>query len=351
MRNDGVWDVTAKGNTYDGRDLFRSFFDVGSAPDPTQKARTGLDLKAEIGTVIGHFDTSMRSVRVNLQKRGHKVTVLDARGIFEGGKLFGAVIKPEANQPRRLLAESTDAGQLFKLVGFYPNIVGGVVNLEVNLDGQGVAERTGTLWTRDFVILGDPILSEVVQSADGAGKDAGKRKVVREQFEFDQMRIPFSIGHGQFVMHSSYIRGPVIGASMRGKVDFRAQQLTVGGTYVPLSGLNRALAPIPLLGPLLTGPRGEGVLGITFAIQGSMSNPEVLVNPLSLVTPGIFREIMQMTPEDPVVLPRAAPQPRSGSGPRSSSSPASSVPVPGIETRPGGEVGGSWSTETSNRKR
>ena len=28
-------------------------------------------------------------------------------------------------------------GQLFKLVGFYPNAVGGAVNLEVNLDGQG----------------------------------------------------------------------------------------------------------------------------------------------------------------------------------------------------------------------
>ncbi len=353
MRNDGIWDVTAKGTTYDGRDLFRSFFDVGGTPDLSQKPRPGLDLKAEIGTVIGHSDTAMRNVRVSLQKRGHKVVNLDARGILEGGKLFAAVIRPEPGQPRRLLAEATDAGQLFKLAGFYPNAMGGVMNLEVHLDGQGAAERTGTLWTRDFVILGDPIISEVLQNAEGSSTTpgTGRKKVVREQFEFEQMRIPFSIGHGQFVMHSSYIRGPLIGASMRGKVDFRAQQLNVGGTYVPLSGLNRALAPIPLLGPLLTGPRGEGVLGITFAIQGAMSNPQVLVNPLSLVTPGIFREIMQMTPEDPVVLPRAAPPPPRSSGPRASSSPVTGNSATGVDTRPGGDIGGSWSTETNERKR
>ena len=66
-----------------------------------------------------------------------------------------------------------DAGQLFKLVGFYPNAVGGAVNLEVNLDGQGPAERTGTLWVRDFLVLGDPIISEVLQNADGTARPGG----------------------------------------------------------------------------------------------------------------------------------------------------------------------------------
>jgi len=77
------------------------------------------------------------------------------------------VLRPEPGQPRRLRAESLDAGQLFKLVGFYPNAVGGLMTLDVNLDGEGAAERLGTLWARDFLVLGDPIISEVLQSADG----------------------------------------------------------------------------------------------------------------------------------------------------------------------------------------
>ena len=46
-----------------------------------------------------------------------------------------------------------------------------------------------------------------------------------------------------------------------------------------------------------------------------MAKPQVIVNPLSLVTPGIFREIFQMTPEDPRVQPRDRPSPKA-MGPR-----------------------------------
>jgi AsmA-like C-terminal region len=346
VRSDGIWDVSAKGPTYDGRDLFRSFFDVAQLGEPSSKVRPGLDLRAEVDTVVGYSDTTLRNVKMSLQKRANKLTALDLRGVLEGGKPFAAEVRQVPGQNRRLRAEAMDAGQLFKLVGFYPNAVGGAVNLEVNLDGQGAAERTGTLWVRDFLVLGDPIISEVLQNADGTPSGA-RRTVVREQFDFEIMRVPFSVGHGQFVMHNSVINGQLVSASMRGTVDFRAQTLDVGGTYVPMSGLMRAPAPIPLLGPLLTGPRGEGIFGITFAIQGSMARPQVIVNPLALLTPGIFREIFQMTPDDPRVVPRDKPAPR-GEGSRSSSAPAASVAgdawaAPAVAP----DVGGSWSAETS----
>src|SRR5581483_10578762 len=159
VRPDGIWEVTAKGPTYDGRDLFRSFFDVTHLGDQGSKARPGLDLKAEIDTVVGFSDTTLRNVRMSLQKRANKLTTLDVRGVLEGGKPFAAEVRTEPGQSRRLRAEAMDAGLIFKLVGFYPNAVGGIMNLEVNLDGQGPAERTGTLWARDFLVLGDPIIS------------------------------------------------------------------------------------------------------------------------------------------------------------------------------------------------
>ena len=40
VRPDGIWEVTAKGPTYDGRDLFRAFFDVGQF-DQGAKVRPG----------------------------------------------------------------------------------------------------------------------------------------------------------------------------------------------------------------------------------------------------------------------------------------------------------------------
>jgi hypothetical protein len=349
MRPDGIWDVTAKGPTYDGRELFRSFFDVAHLGDRGTKVRPGLDLKAEIVTVVGYSDTTLRNVTMRMQKRANKLTSLDVRGVLEGGKPFAAEVRSEPGQSRRLRAEAKDAGLVFKLVGFYPNAVGGAMNLEVNLDGQGAAERTGTLWARDFLVLGDPIISEVLQNADGT-PSGQRRTVLREQFDFEIMRVPFSVGHGQFVMHDAVINGQLVSASMRGKVDFRAQTLNVGGTYVPMSGLMRAPAAVPLLGPLLTGPRGEGIFGITFAIQGPMARPEVIANPLSLMTPGIMREIFQMTPEDPRVVPRDRPGPRSDAS-RASSAPAASIPSTMAPPGTAPEVGGSWSAETSGSKK
>jgi hypothetical protein len=185
---------------------------------------------------------------------------------------------------------------------------------------------------------------EVLQSADSNRSE--RRNVVRQQFDFEIMRVPFSVGHGQFVMHNAVINGPFEGASLRGKVDFRAQVIDVGGTYVGGTGIMQVIASIPVLGPILTGPRGEGVFGITFAIKGTMANPQVVVNPLALLTPGIFREIFQMTDEDPRVVPRERPTPKRD-GARASSAPASGPPggallAPGVQP----EVGGSWSAET-----
>jgi hypothetical protein len=276
--------------------------------------------------VVGFSDSTLRHVKVSLKKRGIKLVALDARGSLDGGregKPFSAVLQPTPGQPRRLLADAADAGQLFKLVGFYPNARGGLMNLEVNLDGQGPAERTGTLWARKFTVLGDPVVNEMVLNAEGV-QTKQRGAGARQEFAFDIMRVPFSVGHGQFVVRDGAIKGPFEGATIRGKVDFRAQTIDMGGTYVGGGDITAALAPIPVIGPIFTGPRGEGIFGITYAIKGSMAKPEVIVNPLSLITPGIFREIFQMTPEDPAVLPRKAPRPKAH-GPRASSAPATTA--------------------------
>jgi hypothetical protein len=88
---------------------------------------------------------------------------------------------------------------------------------------------------------------------------------------------------------------------MRGTADFKARTVDLGGTYVPLYGLNSAFRAIPILGPIIGGRQGEGLVGITFAIKGRLDDPAVLVNPMSVMTPGIFRQIFEFgdgTPPD-----------------------------------------------------
>lgn len=361
LRADNVWDVKARGPTFDGREFFRSLFSLGKIRDADikpLKPNAGIDLDAEIDTVIGFSEVALRGVKLKLSKRSEKLTALDGRGTLDGGKPLAAVLRQNPGEPRRLLADSADAGQAFRLTGFYPNVQGGRVRLEVNVDGRGPAEKTGTLWVEDFRILGDPVVSEVFSGADEPGSTAGKssrpkRHVVREAFDFDIMRLPFSVGYGQFVLQDAYLKGPLLGASIRGKVDYKVRSVNLGGTYVPLQGLNNALGGIPVLGQILSGPRGEGIFGITFAIQGPMANPQVIVNPLSVVAPGIFREIFQLTNPDPRVLPRdekpatvpAERRVRASSTPAESENAARSAGAGTSGKATAGPVDG-WSSET-----
>lgn len=358
MRPGRVWDVKARGKTFDAKDLFHSLISFGQLSDRNAqpKDRPGLDLVAEIDNVLGASDTTIRSVKLKMQKRAEQLTMLDMRGTLESGKTLSAKLRPDAGRSRLLAAETADAGQALKLIGFYSNMVGGTGDLEINLDAKGATERSGVLAIQDFRVLGDPIVSEVLTSPD-EGRPAiesgrkNNRRVVREQFDFERLRAPFSMGNGQLVLENAHVTGPMVGATMRGKVDYRTQRLQLGGTYVPLSGFNRSFAPIPILGPLLTGPRGEGVLGITFAIEGPMADPQVVVNPLSLVMPGIFREIFQMTPENPKVTPRderAVQQPKGGTkgGPQVRASPPTDWSTQG-EAKVQPEALGGWSAQTT----
>ncbi|MGE0202653.1 MAG: AsmA-like C-terminal region-containing protein [Hyphomicrobiaceae bacterium] len=334
---DGNWKVKATGQTYDGRDFFRSLFSAGRLSErqrPPTGREPGLDLEAEIGTVIGFSDTTVRKVRMTLVKRKGRLVGLSATGTLETGQPLAARLDKGRNGERLLVAESKDAGSAFRLVGFYPNIKGGHASLQVNLDAKGGAEKSGTLWARQFIILGDQVVSEVVASSDDAataaptGQRPLRRRVVRTQFAFDRMKVPFSVGYGQFVLHDSYINGPEIGATMRGKVDFNSRAMTIGGTFVPVYGLNAAFGGIPVIGEILRGRPGEGLFGMTFAVHGSLAQPQVVVHPLSPLAPGIFRQIFEMTPQSPALRPsqpRPATPRRPDRATRSSSSPPGSA--------------------------
>ncbi len=269
-RGEDSWEVKAHGKTLDGSELMRSLYAVGQAGDRKRPKRTGgLDLVATIDTVLGLNDGTLKQVRMHMRRLEDDIKALSLKGVLDGGSPLEVTLVPAPGQPRLVHARTADAGQALKLIGLYSNMVGGQGDLRVNLDGRGPAERAGELQVKNFRVLGDPIVSELLQGADDSrpaiaqGSQRRERRVVREQIEFETLKASFSSGNGQVALESLAAAGPLVGGSMRGKIDFRTRRLSLGGTYVPLSGLNRALAGLPGLGELLTGPRGDGVFGIT----------------------------------------------------------------------------------------
>lgn len=295
VRDGNVLEVDAHGPSYNGKQFFQSLFSAGQlAEDANPRDPFSVDLTARFGTVVGFYDSTVTDVQTTLKKRNGRLVELNATGKLNGRSPL-AVKLDAANGARILRAESRDAGAAFRLIGFYPKVDGGEASLEVNLDASDAGNKTGTLWARDFSVLGDSVVSDVLSDPQSQAALGGERKkqVRQNRIAFNQLRAPFSVGNGQFQLNDAYVNGPALGATMRGRVDFKTKTVNLGGTYVPLYGLNSALGAIPILGGIFVGREGEGVVGITFAIQGQLDDPNVLVNPISVVAPGIFRQIFE----------------------------------------------------------
>lgn len=313
--SDGVWDVRAEGSAYDGRQFFKSLFSAGQLADDVAKPPEdsgNVNLTAKVGAVVGYFDTTVSDMSIKAKKREGRLVDLDVSGKLNGKAPIAARLVHGEGQERVVLAEAEDAGAAFRLVGFYPRMEGGQTSLQVNLDASGPASKAGILWAKDFNVLGDRVVSEVLSnSGDDPLVNFGELRRMgarRQRIAFDQLRVPFSVGGGRFELHDSYINGPKLGATVRGYVDFKSQFMEIGGTYIPAYGLNSALGSIPVIGNLLVGRRGEGVLGITFAIKGPANDPDVMVNPVSMVAPGIFRQIFEYTGRSPESFPEPVEQ-------------------------------------------
>ena len=84
-----------------------------------------------------------------------------------------------------------------------------------------------------------------------------------------------------------------LGFTVEGKLDRKKHVYALKGNVVPARFLNSILNNIPLIGPMLSGGEGEGLFGIAYTISGSFDNPEVSLNPLSILAPGFIRKLFQ----------------------------------------------------------
>ena len=324
LTSQNVLKVQAKGESYDGRPFFRSLLNAGKIADTEPaplKDEPGLDLNAEINSVTGYYDTSVKSVIIDAKRRGGKLTYLEVAGRLNGEAPVAVHVDQRGHDARMLVSDATDAGSAFRLVGFYPAVRGGTMNLRVNLDGSGGADKTGVLDVRRFAVTGDEVVGKVISQAEREGarhkpdpRNSPQRISSGEPLQFDRMVVPFSVGGNQFHLHDAAINGPVIGATLRGSIDFSHEAIALSGTYVPLYGFNSVLGVVPLLGDLLKGRENEGVFGITYAVQGKTSNPDVMVNPVSMLAPGFLRQIFEFDQPPAQQAPQRPTAQSGGSG-------------------------------------
>ena len=70
--------------------------------------------------------------------------------------------------------------------------------------------------------------------------------------------------------------------------------ISLRGTLVPATTINKFIGSIPVLGKLLVGTKtGEGVFGVSFKIKGPPKNLETTVNPIKTLTPRFITRTLE----------------------------------------------------------
>lgn len=82
--------------------------------------------------------------------------------------------------------------------------------------------------------------------------------------------------------------GPSLGISGAGTYRAKGQVLDLQGTISPIYMLNG-------IGQIFS-KRREGLFGFNYRMTGVAEDPKVSVNPLSILTPGMFRDIFRSEP-------------------------------------------------------
>jgi hypothetical protein len=140
---------------------------------------------------------------------------------------------------------------------------------------DGNAPQDGILNIRDFTVRGEPTLDRV--ASGNADMPGSAQAASNPGVEFSRLRVEFTRTHGRFAIREGIVRGPLIGATADGHIDYLREEVRMRGTFVPFFGLNNMF----------------GLVGLTFEVVGPPGAPVLRVNPISVVAPGLIRKFFE----------------------------------------------------------
>lgn len=183
---------------------------------------------------------------------------------------------------------SNDAGKVIREAGILKTVSGGDMTLALAPVAGQPGSYDGALDVVNTRLREAPGIASLLDAISIVG--------LLDQLEgpgilFTEVEARFRLTPDQLVLTRSSATGPSMGISMDGTYNLGAGTLDFQGVLSPIFFLNG-------IGSIFT-RKGEGLIGFNFNLTGPANQPNVGVNPLSALTPGMFREIFRRPP--PVV--------------------------------------------------
>jgi hypothetical protein len=279
---DGVIKVTMRGDVFDGRGFLKTAVS-GRESDAKSKAKTAdFDVDVKLGAVAGFFGEALRSVDAKMSRRGGTIKSFSFASKLGRDTPVTADLRGRQQGREVIFLETNDAGAFLRFTDTYSKVVGGQLQLALDPPTADPSPKEGLLNVKDFTVKGEASLDKLA-AGGAAGAPSG--------IGFSRLRAEFVRQNGQLTIKEGVLKGPTIGGTIEGSIDFPGNQVRMSGTFVPIYGLNNIFGQIPLFGLVLGGGSNEGLFGMTYEVVGTPDKPTLRVNPISMVFPGVARKI------------------------------------------------------------
>jgi hypothetical protein len=289
---DGVLKVTMRGEVFDGRGFIKSTAS-SAAPEKSKSSSTtrDLDLDLKLGTVTGFNGEPLRGVELRMSKRNGFVRAFGMTAKLGRDSALMGDLRTYPGGRRVIYLETNDAGALLRFADTYAHVTGGHMWLAMDPPNHDQTPQEGVLNVRDFSVRNEPQLERVAAS----GEDPSGRmpQAIGTGVMFSRMRVEFTRSPGKLALRDGVVFGPAIGATMEGTFDYRRNDVSLRGTFVPAYVLNNFLARFPIIGFFLGGGANEGVFGMPYEVTGATSQPILRVNPAGMFAPGFLRKLFE----------------------------------------------------------
>ena len=279
-QGEGGWRLALSGPALDlGAALQRK--DEGRLPD--------LRIEASLGRIRFGPGRRLDEVTARLRHEGGEWREAKIEARFPNGRPLSLDLTDGAR--RRFDFRSGDLGATLGLLDVTGNVVGGKVRVRGDVTEEaGKTAISGEIDGSDYSLVRAPPLAQILSLASF---DALGGMLLGSGIPFGTLKGRYAYRDGRLALDDLVASGAAIGATATGWLDLAKDRLDISGTIVPAYLLNSMIGNVPVLGSLLLGGKGQGLIAANYRLAGPIAKPDVSVDPLSALTPGFMRRLLQ----------------------------------------------------------
>ena len=283
-KNNSNYSIT--GESFDATKLINKIMD-GDNEDSSLFSNFNSKISLEINKTYIDDINFVNGLSGALSFKNNKINDLNLKSIFPNNKKISLSIKT-TDKREKITKLSTDYPKpLIKRYNFIKGFEEGYLVYQ-SIKKDGISNSLLTI--ENFKIKKVPIFAKLLSLASLQGMSD---LLTGEGIRFTDFEMKFSNQKKLTTIDEMYAIGPAVSILMDGYIE-SDKLISLRGTLVPATTINKTIASIPLLGDILVGKKtGEGVFGVSFKVKGELKNLETTVNPIKTLTPRFITRTLE----------------------------------------------------------